>query len=479
MKRIMHALGLGKIAAVDKPCQEGALAMITKRAHEAAVESYMKREFSPEKRKELAESGAALPDGSFPIENGSDLENAIRAIGRASDPAKAKAKAHIRTRAKSLDLTDKLPDEWTTAKILKSVCDDLAKAGFQVPVDTDDGARSFEELLTESVPQKFFDDFYSATDALRTSITSILQDESVPDKAPLITTSLQQFADFIEEKLPDDIGKSLAAGFAAIAVTGDTMTTEAIKKALGLAATATDAEVLKAAEDKAKKAEEHEKAEKRAEHVAKMSDKHKAFAANPKAEMPKGGKSAFEDMEPGERDDHMAAHPIEEDEDCEKMLKSGTAFRAVNGMVVTKRQAGAMFDVMKAQNDELAKAKKENEERKEREEVERFAKRATDLGFAADFGTTMRKAYSGDAAAQALVEKELVALRKQAETGGVFGEIGKSGGAAPDSGQAEFEKRADELQKANPNMKRSDALTKAYSDPAIKKRLNEGNRRAA
>lgn len=68
------------------------------------------RDFSDKKRSALAKSGAALPDGSFPIENESDLKNAIRAIGRAKDPAKAKA--HIKARAKSLGCTACLPDTW-------------------------------------------------------------------------------------------------------------------------------------------------------------------------------------------------------------------------------------------------------------------------------------------------------------------------------------------------------------------------------
>lgn len=388
-------------------------------------------------------------------------------ISAVDTPAQAHARMTIMKRA------DGRPKD--ISKALKSVCDDLAKAGFQVPVDTDDGARSFEELLTESVPQKFFDDFYSATDALRTSITSILQDESVPDKAPLITTSLQQFADFIEEKLPDDIGKSLAAGFAAIAVTGDTMTTEAIKKALGLAATATDAEVLKAAEDKAKKADEHEKAEKRAEHIAKMSDKHKAFAANPKATMPKGGKSAFEDMEPGARDQHMESHPVEDDEDCEKMLKSGTAFRAEDGQIITKRQAGANYDLLKSMNDSLVKAKKKMAEDEEEKVVEKIAKRATALGLEESFGATMRKAYAGDAAAQAEVEKQMAALKKQADEGGLFKSFGNG---SPKAGSAEGElmAKAAEIKKTDPKLSDQQAYTKAYKDPAnaeIRKRMKQ------
>lgn len=69
-----------------------------------------KRKFSDEKRQELADKGHALPDGSFPIENETDLENAIQAYGRAKD--KEKAKKHIIRRAKELGATDKLPEDW-------------------------------------------------------------------------------------------------------------------------------------------------------------------------------------------------------------------------------------------------------------------------------------------------------------------------------------------------------------------------------
>jgi len=70
----------------------------------------VERSFTAEQRKKLAKSGAALPDGSFPIENKSDLENAIQAVGRASNSAAAKA--HIKKRAKALGCTDCIPDTW-------------------------------------------------------------------------------------------------------------------------------------------------------------------------------------------------------------------------------------------------------------------------------------------------------------------------------------------------------------------------------
>jgi ATP-dependent Clp endopeptidase proteolytic subunit ClpP len=71
---------------------------------------FLNRDFSTDERQRLAKSGEAMPDGSFPIVTRQDLENAIHAIGRASNPDAAKA--HIKKRAKALGLTDLIPEEW-------------------------------------------------------------------------------------------------------------------------------------------------------------------------------------------------------------------------------------------------------------------------------------------------------------------------------------------------------------------------------
>lgn len=57
-----------------------------------------------------AKKGHALPDGSFPINNVQDLQNAIQSIGRAKNPEAAKAL--IRRRARELHRKDLIPDTW-------------------------------------------------------------------------------------------------------------------------------------------------------------------------------------------------------------------------------------------------------------------------------------------------------------------------------------------------------------------------------
>jgi hypothetical protein len=74
------------------------------------MEDMDKREFSGAARERMAESGTAMPDGSFPIGNRADLMNAIRSVGRAKNYAAAKQ--HIIRRARALNAMDMLPEDW-------------------------------------------------------------------------------------------------------------------------------------------------------------------------------------------------------------------------------------------------------------------------------------------------------------------------------------------------------------------------------
>lgn len=95
-----------------RPSVERALAKMAQAVEtlvEERTELVEKREFSSKEREADASNKKALPDGSFPIENKSDLANARQAVGRAKD--KSKARAHIKARAEALGV--KLPDNWT------------------------------------------------------------------------------------------------------------------------------------------------------------------------------------------------------------------------------------------------------------------------------------------------------------------------------------------------------------------------------
>lgn len=73
-----------------------------------------KRDYGTEARRRMAESGEAMPDGSFPIANRADLRNAIQSVGRASNYEAARR--HIISRARALGAEEMLPEEWQGPK---------------------------------------------------------------------------------------------------------------------------------------------------------------------------------------------------------------------------------------------------------------------------------------------------------------------------------------------------------------------------
>ena len=79
-----------------------------------AAEIALKRAFSEESRQQMAESGEAMEDGSFPIASEADLRNAVMAHGRAKDVAAAKR--HIMKRAKDMGMEKLVPTEWTAGE---------------------------------------------------------------------------------------------------------------------------------------------------------------------------------------------------------------------------------------------------------------------------------------------------------------------------------------------------------------------------
>jgi hypothetical protein len=64
--------------------------------------TFYNREFSADERKALAKKGHALKDGSYPIENCKDAENAREAYGRAPEGKRSAVAAHIKKRESEL-----------------------------------------------------------------------------------------------------------------------------------------------------------------------------------------------------------------------------------------------------------------------------------------------------------------------------------------------------------------------------------------
>jgi ATP-dependent Clp endopeptidase proteolytic subunit ClpP len=64
-------------------------------------------------RDTMAKSGSAMPDGSYPIADAEDLDNAIHAVGRGGADHDSIRK-HIMTRADALGLSSHIPDNWNS-----------------------------------------------------------------------------------------------------------------------------------------------------------------------------------------------------------------------------------------------------------------------------------------------------------------------------------------------------------------------------
>ncbi|HEY1309291.1 MAG TPA: hypothetical protein VGF24_37385 [Vicinamibacterales bacterium] len=62
--------------------------------------------FTADQRARLAKTGAAMPDGSFPIRNCSDWQNARQAVGRAPAGKRPAVRAHIAKRGKALGCSE-------------------------------------------------------------------------------------------------------------------------------------------------------------------------------------------------------------------------------------------------------------------------------------------------------------------------------------------------------------------------------------
>lgn len=71
-------------------------------------------DFTEEQRQRLAKQGKALPGGRYPIRNRSDLDNAIRAVGRAKggEAGRRAVRRWIMRRAGELGLMSMIPDTW-------------------------------------------------------------------------------------------------------------------------------------------------------------------------------------------------------------------------------------------------------------------------------------------------------------------------------------------------------------------------------
>lgn len=108
--RIAYTLSDGKVTLSGQPEEVEAVTTYVPET-EAAVSE---RAFTQAQRDAMAKSGEAMPDGGYPIANVADLKNAIQSFGRGK--GKAAIKKHIIARAKALNATDELPEDWNVSE---------------------------------------------------------------------------------------------------------------------------------------------------------------------------------------------------------------------------------------------------------------------------------------------------------------------------------------------------------------------------
>lgn len=237
---------------------------------------------------------------------------------------------------------------------------------------------------------------------------------------------------------------------------GEAMSSE-IKKALGLAETATDADVAAAIA-------------KRDEDIAKANaERDEAIA---KASMTDATRAHYSELAKGDKEKAKAFLAMSE-EDRQKEVKKaaeGDETVQIEGRTISKRAVGDdVFEIMKAQAERITKNEEDIRKAREATADATFAKQAS-TDFAHLAGTTEERAsvLKFIATAPEDVRKAADAIFKAAEASAklAFSKVGGRGGN-PEAADAEGEiqKRAKEYQKADPKLSDAEAYDKVLQTP--------------
>lgn len=471
MARRMKGATLTHIAAVDRPAQKGAVAVILKRdapagdpaipAIPATAVAYLKRDLTDTVRKELAGTGAALPDGSFPIQNRGDLKNAVQAFPCAKN--QARTKAHIISRARALDATSMLPATWKTSKLLlldgvtnaqameafaplvKSFTDEMAAAGFE-----GDAAQAVAGEFANALVQ----DVDDAVSALSDVATEIDADPAITDKPGALQDSASQFMAHIQGFAPELTENALVAdalgkaglGFnegGALTKRGELMGTalDNLKKSLNLSATATDADIEKAVATAQAGAAF-------AVNVLKMSPEHLGYMAKSDKMTDETKKQEFAALTAEKRDAFIKANPCPPDGDEDDMppgkkkTKNDEVLK-VDGREIRKSVVGEdTFAVLKSQQAAIEKAE---DDRQTAVIEKRVTTELPLIGKGADLAVMLRSIGKHDAKLAESVETVLKSAQEKIAKGGLFTELGNSGTGAAANAASEIETKAQEM----------------------------------
>lgn len=284
----------------------------------------------------MADKGEALPDGSFPIKNKKDLENAIQAFGRAKD--KDKAKAHIKARAKALGLEAELPEEWTGKK---EKSEKLAKNLYTVA----ELARNLQSIayLQESTERE------RTNEKDESKVPEMLM-EAAKQIGESLKAMVVEEVDELFEDGDDEMPVYVMACSAKIAPGADALSkfltktfTPELIKAVPSAKKVTEDRITKFAEELAKLGAKHSKAD-----MEKYADMHKCMSDHKDA-MSKMAKDHFGDMSkmfkdagmlPGSNERQEADDTANSDKPAEKLFKTLFDAEKQKNEVLEKSMAG-------------------------------------------------------------------------------------------------------------------------------------------
>lgn len=444
MPHLLTRLKIHEVSSVDRGAGKGVKVVLMKRepiagedylpfddavvkSLEGGVVEYLKRQFSQAERDADAKSGAAMPGGGFPIKNGSDLSNAIQAVGRAKNPAAAKA--HIKERARALGLSDKIPDSWgkadmrDRAEILQDV---ISVGALALPLGADSGA----------------------INKAATNMSKVLK--SGTDET--VEKSLNQYVEHVAGLVPTDKRDAFLAAVAADSNLGkgDDMDPKELAKMI-------DAAVAKALEPFKPLTAQVAKLETE-NAVLKMTPEHRdAFGRMEKAE----DQDKFLKADAKGRDELAKAFPPK---------KNGKSDQDEDDVDKRIAKAFETSPVFKGLQDTITKQADVIKTLTGTSETASFAKRATDLGLPEAAGETMRKAYAGDAKAQGELDQLIKGLATQTDTSVLFAEFGKAqdGKGTGTTAYQEIRTKAADLQKTaeGKGLSIHQAINKVMSDPA-------------
>lgn len=455
--RVLRKLRIDDVSSVDVGAGRGVRVLLTKRnttgthsdgvptlyakplvfskSLSADADAYLKRKIADTARSELVTKGLALPDGSFPIESAADLKHAIETIGRARDPAQAKA--FIKSRATALGADDAIPQSWS-----KSVSEVVATIRQQIAKGAVEFDQAYAMIEAAEDAHGLMHEVREALCALECSIQSILSDEDVTDKAAKIAETYLQFTQHLDG-LPaaddDELEKLMTTGATTISPAVQKIIDDAVLAAVGKVDTTAKETIAKLERELV---------------IAKMSEKHKAFHSN----LGDDEKKKFEAMSPADRDSHM-----------EKSLARSADDPVVKGLVTEngdlKKRLAALEDT-----NALALAKSD----------------AKDMGLnEVDAGEVLMKARRGDAAALAKLEsytktaiKSAAAIAKSGKVFEEFGKTNQNSGAGGATAYDELMAKATELKGKDPALTIEQAYAKVSTDPANKElTVRESNER--